>query len=60
MKHLNHLKKSSEPLEIYILRMEVFVCNLREVDQKRASGFTSLSDESIASHPWEMVDNISY
>jgi hypothetical protein len=41
VKQLNHFKQSSEPLDIYVLEMGIFVCNLREAAKKRASDLSS-------------------
>ncbi len=37
MKNLNQLKPPAEPLDIYVLEMGIFVCNLREAAKKRSS-----------------------
>ena len=37
MKQLNRIKQQSEPLDIYVLEMGIFVCNLREAAKKRSS-----------------------
>jgi hypothetical protein len=61
VKQLNHLKPSAEPLDIYVLEMGIFVCNLREAAKKRASGLSPYQEnEPLVIHPsfdqrWPMI-----
>ena len=52
MKQLNQLKQSAEPLDIYVLEMGIFVCNLREAAKKRASGLSPYQEtEPLVIYP---------
>jgi hypothetical protein len=61
VKQLNHFKQSDEPLDIYVLEMGIFVCNLREAAKKRASDLSSYQEnEPLVIYPardqrWPMI-----
>ena len=58
---LHHLKQPSEPLDIYVLEMGIFVCSLRVAAKKRASDLSPYQEnEPLVIYPtldqrWPMI-----